>query len=76
MVDTKEGTAKKLEKTVLIKMKKRLYREAFDKFRNQVKTDTQQEKNVDRADNLTYKFNLNQLRRIFNGWTALKTVKQ
>jgi hypothetical protein len=76
MVDTKEGTAKKLEKTVLIKMKKRLYREAFDKFRNQVKTDTQQEKNVDRADNLTYKFNLNQLRRIFNVWTALKTVKQ
>ena len=76
MVDTKEGTAKKLEKTVLIKMRKRLYREAFDKLRNQVKTDTQQEKNVERADNLTYKFNLNQLRRIFNVWTALKTVKQ
>ena len=34
MLDTKKETAKKLEATVLIKMKKRLYREAFDKYRN------------------------------------------
>ena len=34
MLDTKKETANNLEATVLIKMKKRLYREAFDKYRN------------------------------------------
>lgn len=33
-LDTKNDTAQKLEKTVLLKMKNRLYREAFDKYRN------------------------------------------
>ena len=39
MLDTKKDTAKKLESTVLIKMKKRLYEEAFQKYRDQVKRD-------------------------------------
>lgn len=34
MLDTKKDTAKKLESTVLIKMKKRLYGEAFQKYRD------------------------------------------
>ena len=72
LIDKRNNMKTKIDKNILQKMRKRFYQDAFNKFKNNIKKNTQMAKNEDRTDDLIKRFQKREIKKIYCAWVAYK----